>query len=175
MQQNFKSKLQSLSSSLITAGLVFVSRLGYLPANISPLGSYGFFGKKKWLFFTIIVLFDWKVGGFYPGFWITYLGFAMYPLLGKIAKNTTQKLFFLPVASFLFFLISNLGAWWYWYPQNWQGLTSCYLLALPFYTRSLLGDLVFGYGYILAKKYLPLQLTKLTKVVKSSPLNPNLV
>lgn len=140
--------------SITTATAVFVSRLGYLPANISPLGSFGFFGKNKWLFFTTIVLFDWLVGGFYPGFWITYLGFAMYPLLGKLAKNTRLKLILLPLASFLFFLVSNFGVWWYWYPHTLTGLITCYLLAVPFYKQTLIGDLVFGYSYLLIKKYL---------------------
>ena len=137
------------SSSISTAAAVFVSRLGYLPANVSPLGSFGFFGQNRWLFFITIVLFDWLVGGFYPGFWVTYLGFATYPFLGKLAKDTRLKIILLPLASFLFFLISNLGVWWYWYPHTWAGLTACYLLAVPFYKRTLVGDLVFGYGYLL--------------------------
>lgn len=145
-KQNFKS--------ITTATAVFISRLGYLPANVSPLGSFGFFGKNKWLFFATIILFDWLVGGFYPGFWVTYLGFAMYPLLGKLAGDTRLKLILLPLASFSFFLISNFGVWWYWYPHTLSGLTTCYLLAVPFYKKTLIGDLVFGYGYLLFKKYL---------------------
>jgi len=155
-------KLNKLNSKSFTAAIaVFVSRLGYLPANVSPLGSFGFFGKNNWLFFTIIILFDWLVGGFYPGFWMTYLGFAMYPLLGKLAKNTRSKLILLPLASFSFFLLSNLGVWWYWYPHTWAGLTTCYLLSVPFYKRTLVGDLIFGYGYLVVKNTLP----------KFSPLN----
>jgi len=145
-RQNFKT--------IVTTVAVFVSRLGYLPANISPLGSFGFFGKNKWLFFATIITFDWLVGGFYHGFWVTYLGFAMYPILGKLAQNTRLKLILLPLASFSFFLISNFGVWWYWYPHTWIGLSSCYLLAVPFYKQTLIGDLVFGYGYLLIKKYL---------------------
>jgi hypothetical protein len=148
-------RLPKLSfKNITTTTAVFISRLGYLPANISPLGSFGFFGKNKWLFFTTIILFDWLVGGFYPGFWVTYLGFAMYPLLGKLAKSTRLKLTLLPLASFLFFLVSNFGVWWYWYPHTLTGLTTCYLLAVPFYKQTLIGDLVFGYGYLLVKKYL---------------------
>lgn len=148
-------KLAKLSSKSIgAAAAVFISRLGYLPANISPLGSFGFFGQKSGLFFATIILFDWLVGGFYPGFWVTYLGFAMYPLLGKLARNTRLKIILLPLASFSFFLISNFGVWWYWYPHTWAGLASCYLLAVPFYKKTLMGDLMFGYGYLLVKKYL---------------------
>ena len=132
---------------------VFVSRLGYLPANISPVGSFGFFGQNSGLFFTTIILFDWLVGGFYPGFWVTYLGFAVYPLLGKLAHNTRLKLILLPLASFSFFLISNLGVWWSWYPHTLAGLATCYLLAVPFYKNTLMGDLVFGYGFLFLRRH----------------------
>ncbi|MBT3249902.1 MAG: hypothetical protein HN846_03910 [Candidatus Pacebacteria bacterium] len=149
-----KKSIKKNSKSTIIAVAAFVSRLGYLPANISPLGSFGFFGKNKWLFFATIIIFDWLVGGFYPGFWVTYLGFAMYPLLGRLARSTRLKLTLLPLASFSFFLISNFGVWWYWYPHTITGLTTCYLLAVPFYKQTLIGDLVFGYGYLLVKKCL---------------------
>jgi len=141
-------KLIQLSSS----PLVFISRLGLLPANISPLGSYGFFGGQPLLYLAIIIAFDALVGGFYPGFWVTYLGFAAYPLLGKLANHKLKRqLLLLPLASFGFYLISNLGVWWYWYPHTMVGLTTCYALALPFYKKTLLGDLGFGYGFLLIR------------------------
>lgn len=146
-------KLSRLSQQALVAGTVFVSRLGLLPSNFSPLGGYGFFGNPG-LYLASIILFDWLVGGFYPSFWVTYLGFASYPLLGKLAKNTKQRLILLPLASFLFFLISNFGVWWYWYPHSTAGLINCYTLALPFYTRTLIGDLVFGYGYLGLSRFL---------------------
>lgn len=157
MQLNFKSIASTMA--------IFVSRLGFLPANISPLGSFGFFGKNKWLFFTSIVLFDWLVGGFYPGFWVTYLGFAIYPLLGRLTQDSKYQLISLPLASLLFFLVSNLGVWWYWYPHTSVSLITCYSLAIPFYKRTLIGDLTFGYGYLLIKKFL---------TIKSYRPNPSL-
>lgn len=141
----------------VTAGIVLLSRvrtfIQWLPANFSPLGSFGFFGQSGWFFLSILV-FDLFFGGFYPNVWATYLGFAAYPLFGHLAgKKTKKQLVLLPLASLSFFLISNFGVWWYWYEHSWLGLISCYSLALPFYTRTLLGDLSFGYGY-LAVKYL---------------------
>lgn len=153
-------KFHQLSfKSILTAGAVFVSRLGYLPANVNPVGGFGFFGHSG-LFWLTIVGFDTLIGGFYPGFWVTYVGFAMYPLLGKLTRGKLcRQLVLLPLASLLFFLISNLGVWWYWYPRTLEGLFSCYVLAIPFYKRTLVGDLVFGYGY-LAYKQLSLHFLK---------------
>lgn len=134
---------------VLWAGVIFISRLGFLPANVSPLGSYGFFGSSVVLFGGVVLLFDYLIGGFYLGNWVTYVGFAAYPVIGYLCQNKLRrKLIGLPVASLLFFLISNGGVWWYWYPHTWGDLLMCYSLALPFYQRTLLGDLVFGYGYL---------------------------
>lgn len=148
-------------TQLVIAGLTFFSRLKVLPANISPLGSFGFFGGNTVLFLISIIAFDLLVGGLYKGFWLTYIGFMMYPLLGKIAGNRwPRQAVFLPLASLLFFLISNLGVWWYWFDHTLADLVVCYTLALPFYTRTLVGDLVFGYGYIGLKQGVPAWLSK---------------
>lgn len=134
---------------LFAALSVFVSRFMSLPANFSPLGSFGFFGQNPSLFLIVIVVHDYLRGGFYPGFWLTYLGFMMYVLLGRVAHNKFKRqLILLPTASFLFFLFSNLGVWWYWRDHSVQSLISTYILALPFYRNTFLGDLVFGYGYL---------------------------
>lgn len=93
-------------------------------------------------------MFDFFKGGFYSGFLFTYLGFFSYWLFGRLAKNYKLKIFLLPLASFTFFLVSNLGVWWYWYPHSISSLITCYVLAVPFYKNTLIGDLVFGYGYL---------------------------
>ncbi len=143
------------STRILAAIAVFFSRLGGLAANISPLGSFGFFGGSPILFATTVLAFDFLVGGFYKGFLWTYVGFAMYPILGKLAQGKERRqLLLLPMASFLFFIISNLGVWWYWHPHTVQGLVTCYLLAVPFYARTLIGDLGFGYGFIAVRALL---------------------
>jgi hypothetical protein len=116
------------------------------------LGSFGFFGHPV-LFGISILAFDLLVKGIYPGFWLTYLGFACYPLLGWLAQGSVRKqLLLLPMASFLFFLLSNLGVWWYWYDHTFEKLLVCYALAVPFYSRTLLSDICFGYGYLLLRQ-----------------------
>ena len=147
-----KKSLHNNLIQAVSAIVTFVSRLGSLPANVSPLGSFGFFSSNLLLFFVIILSFDFFIKGFYPGFWLTYIGFAAYPLLGRLSKHkVSQQLIALPTASFLFFLISNFGVWLYWYDHSLQNLLLCYTLALPFYQRTLFGDIVFGYGYILIR------------------------
>jgi len=143
--------VQSLAAAI--AG--FISRFNFLPANIFSLVSLGFFGNPL-LFAISILLFDFAFKGIYPGLLFTYLGFACYPLLGWLARKgqtsnnqkTAKQLLAIPAASFLFFLISNFGNWFYWYERSWQELVLCYTLAVPFYARTLIGDITFGYGYL---------------------------
>ena len=131
---------------------VFISRLGMLPANFSPLGALGFFSSNPMIFVLSFLAFDWLVGGFYQGVQFNYLGFLGYWLIGRLAaQNMKLQLVGLPLASLLFFLMSNFGVWLYWYPHTLNGLAACYLLAVPFYRNTLIGDLVFGYGYLLVK------------------------
>lgn len=143
---------------VLASATVLVTRVArILPANISPLGTFGFFGGNPLLFFSSIIVFDYFVGGFYQGLIFTYLGFAAYPLIGYLGRrwgkgNWKVLAVLLPVASFLFFSLSNLGVWWYWYPRTLEGLVACFTLALPFYQRTLLGDLAFGYSFLIVSR-----------------------
>ncbi len=149
-----KKRFLVTKNQLVTGLFVFISRLGLLPANVNPLGSFGFFGNPV-LFITSIIVFDLFVKGIYEGFWLTYLGFACYPIIGWLTKNSTKKqVIGLPLASFLFFLISNLGVWLYWYDHTWNNLLLCYTLAVPFYARTLFGDIFFGYSYLIYREFL---------------------
>lgn len=139
--------------SWLTALTVFSSRWWSLPANFSPLGSFGFFSRQWWLFALNIVVFDWLKSGFYAGFIFTYLGWAGYFLIGKFAHTNRHRLALLPVASTVFYLLSNFGVWLYWYPRTMTGLITCYLVAWPFYQRTLISDLFFG-GLVLAFRWL---------------------
>jgi hypothetical protein len=146
--------MKQLKNHIIsTLGVLAIRIAKVLPANFSPLGSFGFFASNPIFYFLSIVIFDYFVGGFYLGQSWVYLAFSVYPLLGYLSRGKLkQQLVFIPLASFLFFLISNFGVWLNWYPRTTEGLFQCYLLALPFYSRTLMGDLFFGYGYLLLKQ-----------------------
>ncbi|MCD8484725.1 hypothetical protein LRY65_04335 [Candidatus Woesebacteria bacterium] len=145
-------KLNHFSNQILVAAGVFVWRAARVAANVSPLGSFGFFGRAPVAYFATIIAFDWLVGGFYSGFLWTYIAFAAYPMFGYFARgNWRRQAVLLPLASFAFFAISNAGVWWHWYPHTWSGLLTCYTLALPFYVRTLLGDVTFGYGYLFCR------------------------
>jgi len=147
--------MKQLKNNFLTALGILVIRIAkFLPANVSPLGSFGFFSSQPLFYFLSIVLFDYLVGGFYRGQVWVYLAFTIYPILGYLSRGKVKwQLLLIPLASFLFFIISNFGVWLNWYPRSFEGLMQCYLLALPFYTRTLMGDLIFAYGYLLVKQF----------------------
>ena len=127
------------------AGLTLVLRFGFLPPNVSGVGAVGFASSSILPLIITTVGFDLIKGGFYSGFWWTYTGFFGYWIFGRLAEKSIKKrLALLPLASLLFFALSNFGVWLSWYPHTLQGLLTCYTLALPFYRNTLIGDLVFG-------------------------------
>jgi hypothetical protein len=89
--------------------------------------------------------------------WTIYTTFAATTLLGLAANQPRRRVWLLPVlslsASTLFFLASNLATWaeGLLYPLTFQGLATCYWLAIPFFGRTIVADLVgtgllFGLG-----------------------------
>lgn len=146
---------------LLSAVLVFFSRFVKIMPNFSLVGSFGFFQSSLLLYMIQIIAFDYFFGGLYQGFIFTYLGFFAYWICGRLARGRFKhQVLLLPIASFLFFLISNFGVWFFWYPRTIAGLMTCYTLALPFYRNTLLGDVFFG-GIIIS-------LSKLLKLAKNS-------
>jgi len=146
--------MKQLKNNLLSGfGVLAVRVVKLLPANFSPLGVFGFFSSQPIYYFISILIFDYFFGGFYQGQTWVYLAFSVYPILGYLSRGKIkQQLFFIPLASFLFFLLSNFGVWLNWYPKTTEGFLQCYLLALPFYGRTLMGDLFFGYGYLFLKQ-----------------------
>ena len=47
------------------------------------------------------------------------------------------------VSAVAFFLVTNFACWLAWYPLSWEGITRCYLLAIPMFRSTLLGDVSF--------------------------------
>ena len=87
MKYERSNKIKTAKQIMIALG-VFISRLGMLPANMSPVGAFGFFSSNPIFFISSFVAFDYFVGGFYQGFWFNYLGFGIYWLIGRLAgKN----------------------------------------------------------------------------------------
>lgn len=142
---------------IVTALMVIGAALRLLPhiPNFAPIGAIALFGGALlawryaiWLPLGIMMVSDLVIGG-YPGIEYTWIGFLLITLWGMLF----QKRHFLSRVTFgalggsvIFFVVSNFGVWVAsgMYAHTVQGLIACYVLALPFFTATLLSDITYS-------------------------------
>ena len=128
--------------------LAVASRLLPHPPNFAPITGIALFAasklNKKILAF-LLPLFCLFITDLILGLgWINlfiYGAFGMVSLIGM----RIQKVSPLTVvgSSLLFFIVSNLGVWFLYYPLTLEGLMTCFTLAIPFFGNTIAGDLVY--------------------------------
>ena len=132
-------------------GLILIAILTRLlphPPNFAPITSIALFSgfhfanKRLALFVPLIAMFisDLFIGvhSLMP---VIYLSFLLISILSFYMKS--HSISNVVLASTLFFVMSNLGVWYFYYPLTWAGLTSCFVLAIPFFVNALAGDLFY--------------------------------
>lgn len=147
------SKQTVLALTLILIGVV----LRVIPhtANFAPVGAIALFAGAilawriaLWLPLAVMVASDLIIG-LHPLVGFTWGAFALITLIG-VALRKSSKWLLIPIgalaSSLLFFVISNFGVWveGKLYPHTWQGLTDCFIMALPFFRATLTSDLLFS-------------------------------
>jgi hypothetical protein len=151
-------------SRALAIGLTIISALGRLiphAPNVTPLGGSCLFAGSRiagwlaWLLpLAVMLITDPFVGGYRLSSIAIYGAFLINVWIGRrFVQNIT------PVrvgsaafaASLQFFLITNFAVWIEsllgssrLYPANLQGLAACYVAALPFWGRTLAGDLLYS-------------------------------
>ncbi|MFH1714343.1 MAG: DUF6580 family putative transport protein [Candidatus Nealsonbacteria bacterium] len=126
------------------------------PPNFSPIAAIALFGgvylSRKIAFIipvAILIISDIFIG--YYEFILmasVYGSFLLVVALGFWLKKHKKWYYVLGGAFFsslLFFVITNFAMWAFtpWYDKTMAGFIQCYLMALPFFKNTLLGDLVF--------------------------------
>jgi hypothetical protein len=154
---------------LIIIGVL--SRLAPHPANVTAVGALAVFsgaryGRTKALIITVGTMFVSDVVlGFHAVMWATYGSFALSVLLAHLLlrKQSLSRIAGVTLASsILFYLVTNFAVWFVpgsMYPRTLAGLLDSYIMALPFFRNSLIGDfsyvaLFFG-SYAFIKTLLP--------------------
>ena len=146
MKTLLANKEQKIALGLIL--LAVATRLLPHPPNFAPITGIALFaaasfqGKYLAVLIPFLSLFltDLLLGLSAITLFV-YAGFGLILLLGFQTKKTGITTVLL--SSVLFFVVSNLGVWVLHYPLTLGGLTACYTLAIPFFTNTLLGDLVY--------------------------------
>ena len=152
---SFNKKENVLISFVLVAVLM---RLLPHPPNVAPITAVAlfagtFFDKKHWA--ILMPLLAMIVTDVFLGFSmitpVVYLSFLAITTVGMLFKKMNVGTILL--SSMVFFIISNLGVWTLYYPISYEGLITCFTLAIPFFINSLIGDfffsgvLLFGYRY----------------------------
>lgn len=151
--------------AILMTALAALVRLLPHPPNFSPIGGVALFGGARlrgWQAYVVPLLAmaitdpirSRLEGGFsaYSAMTpIIYASFLISVFLGRAFLRNTNSPFRIAsvvcAGSLQFFLITNFFVWFSargLYPQTPGGLAACYLAALPFYGRTLLGDLFFS-------------------------------
>lgn len=146
-----------------------ISRLLPHPPNFTAIGAMALFGGAALgnkalriilplfaLFLTDIIINNTVFAGsnsgftlFYPGAVWTYVAIGAIAILAPyiINKLSVKKVAIGSLMSTaVFFIVSNFGVWTtgILYPMTLEGLTTCYLAAIPFFGNSLAGDVLFS-------------------------------
>lgn len=174
-----KSKLQIKSQSIITPlAVIFfavILRLIPHPANMAPIAAMALFGgvylNRRYA--LIVPLLAMLLSDFFLGFhntmFFVYGSFLITGMIGlwlRKHNNVVNIIGASLISSLIFFIITNFGVWLIgtMYPKTVTGLLDCYVMAIPFFRNTILGDLLyvglfFG-GYELVKNIIVVISTK---------------
>jgi len=126
------------------------------PPNFAPIAAIALFGGvyfSKKIAFSLpllsMIISDIFIGFYEPKVMASVYGsFLLCVALGSWLKK--HKKWYAVVGSsllgaVLFFVITNFAVWAFtpWYPKTTSGLIQCYLMALPFFKNTILGNLFY--------------------------------
>lgn len=145
--------------------LVVATRLLPHPMNFAPIGALGLFSgayvtnRRAWLIpLAALFISDLFIGFYTPLIMLSvYISFAISAVLGRYAlsqKRSVIRIGSAAVASAtILFVLSNFTLWLtgLYYPMTFEGLTLCFVRAIPFYGYTLAGD--FFYAAVLFGSY----------------------
>ena len=142
-----------IALALIGLGVFF--RVIPHPDNFTPTAAIALFSGvvlPSGLAFTVPLLIMMASDlwiGLHPLFLLVWISFA---LVAWIGASVREKEGVLPIGlavfggSLSFFILTNLGVFLFqnMYPKSVAGLVECFIMALPFFRNSLLGDLFYS-------------------------------
>ena len=160
----------NISYVVIISLILFASFSRIIPhmPNFTPVGAMALFGgahlKNRYHAFLIPISSLWvsdlilnnfifsfysDFTWFYPGFLWQYTSFILIIIIGYLflKKLNFKNVFITTVlSSLLFFIITNFGVWisGSMYTLDFQGLITCYTMALPFFKGTLLGFMCYS-------------------------------
>ena len=136
--------------------LLVIFRFVPHPPNATPIAAMALFAGAAFsnrvlacfVPLTAMLISDLVIG-FHSTVWYVYAGIVITVFIGSALNqfSVIRVGAAAIVASIIFFLISNFGAWLHhdMYPQNFNGLLQAYIAGIPFLRNSLIANLIFSY------------------------------
>jgi hypothetical protein len=177
--RNLLRKIRDLLPLLFVVLAAIVARVLPHPPNFAPItgialfsGSY-FGGISAFILPLGIMLASDMVIGFHSTMIYVYGSFLFIVLLGKFLRTKTSFLRLTLtsfVSSILFFTVTNFGVWQRdgIYPKTLPGLEQSYVMAIPFFRNTLLGDFFYTFTLFYGFQLVTLLMNRLVFVKKSS-------
>jgi len=153
--------------ALSLAILSGLARLLPHPMNFTPVGGASLFAGARlngWMAYllplVVMVVTDPIVGGFSFATPFVYAAFLLNVLIGRTLLRRSENPIKIGSAALLcsvqFFVITNFATFLQYFPHTSSGLVACYTLAIPYFGRTMAGDLfftaiTFGLHYLLTR------------------------
>ena len=158
MKQNVSWGASSPASSRSAVGLTVLGALARLiphPANFTPVGAMSLFagaripGYQAYLIPLALMAVTDLILGYSAATPFVYGSFLLSVWIGRrfLKKVNSRRLGLVVLSGSLqFFLLTNAGVWLTsgMYPHTSAGLLACYAAAIPFFGRTLAGDLLYS-------------------------------
>ena len=138
---------------LFLSAFVFILVFRYFPhpPNFTPvlaltLYTSMYFGLRS----SPFVIMAFALSDFFIGFHqlliFTWGSLAFISVIGMFGKSFLSRFSLLFLSSIVFFVYSNFGVWLFseFYSKDFDGLLQCYILAIPFFTNTLISTFIFG-------------------------------
>ena len=138
---------------LFLSAFFFILVFRYLPhpPNFTPvlaltLYTSMYLGLRSSPFVIMAFALSDFIIGFHHLLIFTWGSLALISIVGMFAKSFLSRVSLLFLSSIIFFVCSNFGVWLFseFYSKDFDGLFQCYVLAIPFFTNTMISTFIFG-------------------------------
>jgi len=177
-----KGKILEFSIALFLILIGVSLRLLPHPPNFAPIAAIALFGgvyfSRKIAFIlpiTAMIISDMFIGYYeFSLMAFVYGSFLLTVILGFYLKKNKQWYTIggsAILSAILFFLITNFAVWAFtpWYAKTISGLIQCYLMALPFFKNTLLGNLFYVTVFFGAYEIVEVWIRKKYRIIEMVP------
>tara|TARA_B100000900_G_C20556568_1_gene707075 strand:- start:122 stop:664 length:543 start_codon:yes stop_codon:yes gene_type:complete len=130
------------------------------PPNFTPVIAFGIYLPVIFGIWSIpFFILSFAITDFFVGFhslmiW-TWGSLVIISLFFKLSYDAFSRVSLSLFGACLFFIFTNFGVWLgsSYYEANIQGLFSCYIMAIPFFTNTLISTIIFSLLFEILFKY----------------------